>query len=210
MKPDRARLLIATGNPHKLDEFRALLPGLPLVGLDDFPPGPEVIESAPDFAGNAIIKAVAAYEHTGLISLADDSGIAVDALDGAPGVLSARYAPGSDRDRLNALLAAMADYPEAAERTARFVCVIAIAGLPADLPLPEGLSRRDGCVIGRGVVEGTLTHGPRGEGGFGYDPIFELPDGRTSAELTAREKHAVSHRGRAARAVAPLLSAFFS
>lgn len=210
MKPDHSRLLVATNNAHKLEEFQALLPGVPLVGLGAFPPVPEPVEDAPDFTGNAIIKAVAAHTRTGLISLADDSGIAVDALDGAPGVLSARYAPGTDRDRLNALLRAMEAYPDAAQRTARFVCVIAIAGLPQDLALPAGLEWRDGCVVGRGAVEGTLTHGPRGEGGFGYDPIFELPSGRTSAELSAAEKHAISHRGRAARIVQPLLSAFFS
>ncbi len=205
-----APLLIASGNAHKLEEFQALLPGLPLVGLSDYPDAPDVDETAPDFAGNAILKAQAAHAHSGLISLADDSGIAVDALGGQPGVRSARYAPGSDRDRLNALLAAMTAFPEPAQRTARFVCVIAIAGLPDGLALPAGLTRRDGCVLAHGEVVGTLTHAPRGEGGFGYDPIFAGPDGRTTAELSADEKHAISHRGRAARLIQPLLTTLFS
>ena len=199
-------LLIATGNAHKLEEYGELLPGIPLCSLAEFPLAPEVVEDAPDFTGNAILKAAAAHAHTGRPALADDSGIEVAALGWAPGIRSARYVPGTDRDRLFALLAAMADH---ADRRARFTAVIAIAGLPADCPLPEGLSRRDGCVIARGVVEGVLTRAPRGAQGFGYDPIFELPSGRTTAELPAAEKHAVSHRGRAARAVLPVLQALW-
>ncbi len=200
------RLVVATGNAHKLGEFRQLLPGLPLASLADFPPMPEVVEDAPDFAGNAVLKARAAHAHTGAPCLADDSGIEVAALGWAPGVRSARYVPGSDRDRLEALLAATAD---ATDRRARFTAVIAVAGLPADAPLPPGAWRQDGCVCTRGVVEGALTHAPRGADGFGYDPIFALPDGRTTAELSTDEKHAVSHRGRAARAIEPLLRQIF-
>lgn len=201
-----ARLVVATGNAHKLGEFRELLPGLPLASLADFPPMPEVIEDAPDFAGNAVLKARAAHAHTGLPCLADDSGIEVAALGWAPGVRSARYVEGSDRDRLEALLAATAD---ATDRRARFTAVIAVAGLPKGAALPPGAWWRDGCVCTRGVVEGALTRAPRGADGFGYDPIFALPDGRTTAELAADEKHAVSHRGRAARAIEPLLRQLF-
>lgn len=199
-------LLIATGNPHKVDELRALLPGVPLTSLAAWPDAPEPVEDAPDFAGNAIIKARSAHAHTGLVSLGDDSGIEVEALGWAPGVRSARYAPGSDADRVQALLRAMAGQPE---RRARFTCAIAIAGLPATLELPAGVERIDGCVVGLGQVYGTLTEAPRGEGGFGYDPIFELPDGRSAAEHTPGEKHALSHRGRAMAQLTSLITAFF-
>ena len=185
MKP----LLVATGNAHKLDELRQLLPGIPLVGLADFPPAPEVVEDAPDFAGNALLKAQAAHARTGHLTLADDSGIEVAHLDWAPGIHSARYVPGSDDDRLHALLAACED---ATDRRARFRCVVALVGL-GDAPF-----------FGEGVVEGVLTRAPRGTHGFGYDPIFELPDGRAMAEL-GDEKHAISHRGRAAREIIELL-----
>ncbi len=205
--PDR--LVIATGNAHKLDEYRALLPGLPLVGLAGFPPAPEPVEDAPDFVGNALIKARAGAARTGWPTLADDSGIGVAALGWAPGVRSARYAPGTDRDRLEALLAATAD---ADDRRARFTCAIAVAGLPAGAlagPLPTGVERRGDCLVAVGLVEGRLTRGPRGEGGFGYDAIFALPDGRTAAEVPPGEKHAVSHRGRASRVIAPVLRRIF-
>ena len=199
-------LLVATGNAHKLVELRALLPGIELLSLADVPPGPEVVEDAPDFAGNAILKAVAWHARTGHVVLADDSGIEVAALDWGPGVHSARYVPGSDADRLQALLRETAD---ATDRRARFRCVVAICGLPSDLALPPGVLRRDECVLGEGVVDGVLTREARGRNGFGYDPAFELPEGRTTAELSAHEKHAISHRGRAVRAVLPTLEAFF-
>lgn len=202
------KLVIATGNAHKLDEYRALLPGLPLASLADFPPAPEVVEDAPDFVGNALLKARAAAAHTGRPTLADDSGIGVAALDWAPGVRSARYAPGSDRDRLEALLKATR---EATDRRARFTCAIAVAGLPAAAlaDLPPGIARHGDCAVAVGTVDGRLTRAPRGDGGFGYDPIFELPDGRTAAEIGAAEKHAVSHRGRAARIIGPWLRRIF-
>ncbi len=208
-RPQTPTLVIATGNAHKLDEYRELLPGLPLVGLDGFPPGPPVVEDAPDYIGNALIKARAGHARSGRPTLADDSGIGVAALDWAPGVRSARYAPGSDRDRLEALLAATAD---AEDRRARFTCAIAIAGLPEsalDGPLPDGVQRHGDCLVGLGTVDGTLTRAPRGESGFGYDPIFRLPDGRTAAEVGSAEKHAISHRGRATRIVAPVLRRIF-
>jgi len=199
-------LLVATGNAHKLCEYAALLPGIPLVSLRDFAPAPPVSEDAPDFAGNAIQKARAGHAHTGHPCLADDSGIEVAALGGAPGVHSARYAPGTDADRTAALLAAMQGK---ADRRARFVCLIALCGLPADAALPAGLIRQGDCVLARGVVEGHLAHAPRGAAGFGYDPVFELPEGRTVAELPEAAKNAISHRGRAARLVLPLLADLF-
>ncbi len=204
------RLVIATGNAHKIGELRDLLPGIPLVGLDAFPSMAAPDETAPDYEGNAIIKARAAYAHTGVPSLADDSGLEVDGLGGAPGIHSARYAAGTDADRRRALLANLAARGAEASREARFVCVIAVAGLP-DLPAFGGLLRVDGCVVVRGVSPGRIVDSERGGGGFGYDPLFEVPAlGRTFAELTAAEKHMLSHRGRAAAALLPSLHAFFA
>lgn len=195
--------MLATGNPHKVDEYRALFPMLPIRPISDFPGFPDVVEDAPDFEGNAILKAVAAHRHTGFVAIADDSGLAVDALDGAPGIYSARYAPGTDADRVTALLRNM---PTGVDRAAHFVCTIAIAGLPAGLDLPAGLIERDGCVVGRGEVHGQIADAPRGTGGFGYDPVFARPDGRTLGEYSAAEKHAISHRGVAARIVSPFVA----
>lgn len=201
MKP----VVLATNNAHKISEYKEILASVALLSLADFPPMAEVEETADDFEGNAILKAEAVYAHTGTPALADDSGICVVALGGAPGVRSARYVPGTDHDRRVALLRALEGQ---ADRRAFFVCVVALAGLPDDLPLPPGLERRGGCILARGEVHGRLTHAPRGNGGFGYDPIFELPEGQTTAELAAEHKHAVSHRGRAARAILPVLEAW--
>jgi XTP/dITP diphosphohydrolase len=195
-------LVLATGNAHKVEEYQDLFPMLPIRPVSDFPGMDEPVEDAPDFEGNAIIKAKAALAHTGRVSVADDSGLAVDALGGAPGVISARYVPGTDADRMHAVLQNM---PADGDRAAHFVCVIAIAGLPADLELPEGVFYRDGCILARGAVHGAIIDAPRGTNGFGYDPIFGMPDGRTLAEYSAAEKHAVSHRGNAARHIAPFL-----
>lgn len=189
------RVVIATGNAHKLEEYGQLLPDFELESLAAFPPMAPVEEDAPDFIGNAIIKAQAAHRHTGAVCLADDSGIAVDALDGAPGVRSARWVSGSDRDRLDALLARMEGVEN---RRAHFVCAIAIAGLPLGLSLPAPLVWRSGCIIAVGEFHGRLGTTPRGQGGFGYDPIFELPDGRAVGELTADQKNRISHRALAA------------
>jgi XTP/dITP diphosphohydrolase len=206
-------LVIATGNAHQVGELRALLPGVPLLGLDAFPPAASPAEDAPDYAGNAILKARAAFAHTGVPSLADDSGLEVDGLDGAPGLRSARFVPGSDADRRRALVAALAARGPQAARSARFVCVIAVAGLP-----PEAVERAshagetvvDGCVVSRGVCEGRIIDDERGVGGFGYDPLFEVPElGRTFAELDSAEKHVRSHRGRAVARLRPFLQALF-
>lgn len=211
MKARTDALVIATGNAHKFAEFVRLLRGVPLLSLSEFPPFPQALEDAPDFAGNAIIKARAAFAATGYPCLADDSGIEVAALGWGPGIRSARYAPGSDADRRRALLDATR---ESADRRARFICVIAIAGLADDLPLPANLERRDHCVIAHGRVEGAIGTVERGEGGFGYDPVFEIAEGtnnprRSMAMLADWEKDAISHRARAAHAVLPLVSDLF-
>jgi XTP/dITP diphosphohydrolase len=187
-------VLIATTNPGKLDEYRHLLSTLPntqAVSPNDAEIWVEVAETEPTLAGNALLKARALYAalpeeaHTeGWWVLGDDSGLEVDALDGAPGVHSNRWAGpntnAGDRNRL--LLERLADVPDEA-RTARFRCVIALID-------PNGKEQ-----LVEGTVEGRIAYEPRGSGGFGYDPIFELPDGRRIAELTPDEKNEISHRG---------------
>jgi XTP/dITP diphosphohydrolase len=195
--PAAPRLLLATSSRKKLDELEAILAGLPvtLVTPGDVELDLEVEETGETFRDNAVLKAERYAQEAGLPALADDSGLEVDALGGAPGVRSARYAgPGAtDADRIALVLDRLADTP-APRRTARFRCVIALA-------TPEGLV---GTV--EGTCEGRIAPAPRGTGGFGYDPVFLLPDqGRTMAELTPDEKHAVSHRGRAGRAARGLI-----
>ena len=202
MKP----LVIATGNQHKLSEYQSLLPDFSVTSLAAFPRMETVDETAPDFVGNAILKAKAAWRHTGEISLADDSGLCVHGLDGKPGVRSARFAPGSDRDRCFAVWAAL---PENKDHRAWFACAIAVAGLPDSLEIGPDVLKRDGCLVVEGRVNGRIIRAFRGQNGFGYDPIFELSDGRTAAELSASEKHAISHRGVACRKIAPTLAHFF-
>lgn len=202
------KLLFATSNSHKVDEVRAILQplGFTLCGLDDLEsPPPEPIEDGATFAVNARIKAVAYAAATDRLCLADDSGLEVDALGGAPGVHSARYArrPGDDtafdqmsraeRDRANnaKMLNLLRHVPES-QRTARFVCAMCLA-------------RPDGTVLAetRGTFDGRIIDEERGSNGFGYDPLFFLPDlGRTSAELPPEEKNARSHRGAAVRLIA--------
>ena len=200
-------IYVATQNAHKLDEFSSLLAGVPLQGLQgltafDMPP-----ETGTTFLENSIIKARAVYEHTGCIALADDSGLMVDALDGAPGVYSARYVDGSDTDRYLALLDAMVDQTK---RTAKFVACLTVVGLPSSLTLPANVFRIDDVVYVHGEVHGRIAHEPRGNNGFGYDPIFELPDGRTMAEVSSAEKQSRSHRAIAARQLYPILRDYFS
>jgi XTP/dITP diphosphohydrolase len=195
------RLLIASSNVHKLAELRALLDALSgvgrveLVAPSDFPGVAEPEESGATFEENALFKARYWAGAAGMLALADDSGLVVDALDGRPGVLSARYAADAQA-RNRRVLAELEDVP-AQRRAARFVCVAALAD-------PAG-----GVALRRGVVEGRIAQAPRGDGGFGYDPIFELVDGphagRAMAELSEVEKNALSHRGRALRAIAPVL-----
>jgi XTP/dITP diphosphohydrolase len=194
------RLLVATNNPGKLREYKVLLEGLPKTveitspaqeGIDL-----EVEEAGDTFAENARIKAMAYAEASGLLTLADDSGLEVDALGGAPGVRSARYAgPGaSDAVRYRKLLADLAGIP-AGKRSARFRCVVALA-------LPEGP-----VYTAEGTCEGKIGFAARGEHGFGYDPVFIVDGygGQTLAELEPEEKNRISHRARAMQAALPTL-----
>jgi XTP/dITP diphosphohydrolase len=187
-------IVAATKNRGKLREIAAALTGLPvrLVSLGDYPGAPEVIEDGDTFSANAAKKARAIASDTRQYALADDSGLMVDALGGAPGVYSARYAGANadDAANLRKLLAALDEIP-ARPRSARFICVIALAD-------PAGR-----VVLAEGRVEGEIIAAPRGQNGFGYDPVFLYPPlGRTFAELTAPEKLAVSHRGIALRELA--------
>jgi XTP/dITP diphosphohydrolase len=195
----RPVLVLATGNPGKARELLALLAGVPfeIRTLADYPPFTVPEETGDTYEANARIKAEATVRHTGALSLGDDSGIEVDALGGAPGIRSARFGGPAldDRGRARHLLAHIAHVCDA-DRTARFRCVIALAG-------PDGRVRTVA-----GECEGRITREPRGTGGFGYDPVFFYPPlGRTFAELTDEEKSEVSHRGRAAAAARKVLAA---
>ena len=191
------RLLIATGNPGKVAEFRTLLDGC---GWEVVAPGDiglprvEVIETSRSYLENAVTKAVRHAEASGLHSLADDSGLEVDALDGRPGVISARYGgpQAATAAARNARLLAELDGVPPARRGARFRAVLALA-------VPNGQTW-----VREATVEGRIAAAPRGADGFGYDPVFELPDGRSMAEL-GDDKHALSHRGLAARAILEVL-----
>lgn len=203
-------IILATTNPHKVEEVRAVLAplGVEVVSLADVPGGrsiPEPREDGDTFEANATLKAVHYARALGRVCLADDSGLEVDALRGEPGVHSAYYAHGLDagpsipraeRDSANnaKLLRAIENVPEE-RRGARFVCVM-VAAAP------------DGNILARsrGTFDGKIGHAARGANGFGYDPLLLLPDGRTSAELSPTEKNARSHRGAAARAIAPALA----
>ena len=229
------QLYLVTGNAHKVQEFERLLPGRALLSLRDHPLPSEPVEDGETFTANSLIKSLAGLEHArslGLtaLSLADDSGLEVDALGGAPGVKSARYAPGSDADRVQALLTALKTEPPE-QRSARFHCALSLSGLsPRDeewllqdearaallaSSSDSGLSlhrHRDAqghellslCALGS--FEGSIALKPAGAGGFGYDPIF-IPRGyeRSVAELSADEKDALSHRAVAWRRLQPLL-----
>lgn len=194
------RLVLATRNAGKLRELRSLLrgkvPGLDVDTqvIDAVTAGaPDVVESGTTFEENALLKARAVAEATGILAIADDSGLAVDVLGGAPGIFSARWAGrhGDDSANLNLLLSQLADIPEG-RRQARFVCAAALA-------LPGGTD-----VVRRGELEGTLLSEPRGEGGFGYDPALQpLGMDRSCAELAPEEKNAISHRGQAFEALLP-------
>ena len=203
----KQQLMIATQNAHKLDEFSQLLPGIELRSLREFPSFVMPPETGDTFLDNSIIKSTAVYAETQIVSLADDSGLAVDALHGAPGVRSARFVSGSDRDRYIALLDALEGVEH---RSARFVACLSIVGLPESVELPPDTFRKSGVVYAFGEVHGTIATAPRGVNGFGYDPIFELSDGRTMAEVTQSEKQMQSHRAIAARKLRPLLLNYFS
>ena len=201
---------LASRNAKKLEEMQRILdehlPGIRVVGLDDVPTYDEPVEDEPTFTGNALIKARAGAAATGLPTLADDSGLCVDALNGMPGVLSARWSgpplgdkEGADLRNNELLLAQLADVPDE-RRGAHFVCVVACV-------LPDG---RELAVEGR--MHGRVIRDLRGSGGFGYDVLFEADDhpGVTTAELSIADKDAISHRGRALREIAPQVAALLS
>ena len=200
------RIVLATRNGHKVRELQTILADLideldlEIVGMGEFPDVADVVETGVTFAENATLKAVAAAKATGLPALADDSGLAVDVLGGAPGVFSARWAGthGQDRANLELLLGQLYDVPDE-HRAAAFVCAAVLA-------LPDGT-----VVVREGRMPGTLAREPRGDNGFGYDPILVVDgDSRTSAELTFEEKNAISHRGKAFRALAADLRKIFA
>jgi len=190
-------LVLATHNPHKLEELAAIL-GPALAGFELVPTrGPDPIEDGATFAENALIKARAAVAHTGLPALADDSGLAVDALGGEPGIRSKRYAgTGVDADNIALLLERLEGK---GDRSARFVCAAAFVD-------PDGTE-----LVEVAEFPGDILLAPVGDGGFGYDPVFR-PDGsgRSLAEYTAEEKNAVSHRAMAFRAIMPAIAAWSS
>ncbi len=202
--PDRPKLLLATSNRGKLREYKSLLRDVPyeIVTPADLGIATEVEESRASFEENASLKASATARQSGLLSLADDSGLEVDALNGEPGPLSARYAGegASDADRVSFLLSRLKSVPEE-KHTARFRCVIAIAA-PPSLSLRGGQRRSNltrSVKLFSGECRGVIIDTPRGSNGFGYDPIFFIPElGKTMAELTLEEKNKISHRARAA------------
>ncbi len=193
------RLILATRNAGKITELRAILAdeGLPhdLVGADAYPDVPDVKETGVTFAENALLKAHALARATGLPAVADDSGLCVDVLGGAPGIFSARWSGrhGDDQANLNLLLAQLSDIADP-HRSAHVACAAALA-------LPDGTER-----VVEGRLLGTLRHTPSGTKGFGYDPILQ-PEGhtRTCAELEPAEKNAISHRGKAFRGLVPVV-----
>ncbi|GAA2432671.1 RdgB/HAM1 family non-canonical purine NTP pyrophosphatase [Streptomyces macrosporus] len=193
------RLILATRNAHKVRELEAILASagldVDLVGADAYPEVPDIKETGLTFAENALLKARTLAQATGVPAVADDSGLCVDVLGGAPGIFSARWSGrhGDDKANLELLLAQLADIDHP-HRTAHFACAAALA-------LPDGTER-----VVEGRLPGTLRHEPSGTGGFGYDPILQ-PDGdtRTCAELSPEEKNAISHRGHAFRALAPVI-----
>jgi XTP/dITP diphosphohydrolase len=199
------RVVLATRNDHKVLELSRILAGtgveVTLVGLDSFPGMPEVAETGLTFADNALLKARAVAGFTGLPAVADDSGLCVDALHGMPGIFSARWSGGHGDDAGNLALV-LGQLADVSERGAQFVCAAALV-----LPYVAAASgRREWTVTG--VLSGDLTRSPRGTGGFGYDPIFVATGSSvTNAELTPEEKDAISHRGRALRALAPVIAA---
>jgi XTP/dITP diphosphohydrolase len=195
------RLVLATANQHKLIELTRILAAghvdVDLCGLADFPGAPDVQETGSTFAENALLKARAIAEFTGLPAVADDSGLCVDALNGMPGVLSARWSGrhGDDAANLRLVLAQVSDVPDE-RRGAQFVCAAALV-------LPGGREH-----VSEGILRGSLVREPRGLNGFGYDPIFQ-PDNSalTTAEMDPADKDKISHRGKALRGLAPVIAA---
>ena len=194
------RIVLATGNAGKLKEIREIFSGIDvgIVAQSDFDT-PEAIEDGLSFVENAIIKARNAAVHTGLPALSDDSGIEVDALNGEPGIHSARYA-GNDESNIQRLLRELDGLPDS-KRTARFQCVMVYLRHAND-PVP---------VIAQGAWEGRILETPQGEGGFGYDPVFYVPErGCSAAELSSEDKNTLSHRGKALRHMLDALASSYS
>ncbi len=194
---ERTKLLLATRNENKVREIKRILADVPvdLVSLADFPDVPPVEEDGATFEENAVKKALHVWQHTGLASIADDSGLEVDALDGAPGVISARFAgePVSYEANNEKLLKMLEGVLEE-DRKAKFVCVAVL------------VSCKGKMVLQRGELKGLITDRPRGAGGFGYDPVFYLPrQKKTVAELDAEIKNEISHRAHAFTAIKPFL-----
>ena len=195
-----AQLVIATKNRHKLNELHRILAAagldIELLGADAFPDLPDIAETESSFAGNALLKAREIARVTGLPAVADDSGLCVDALNGMPGIFSARWSGrhGDDAANLALLLGQLADVPDS-RRTAAFHCAAALA-------LPDGPER-----VVEGTIDGTIIREPRGENGFGYDPVF-VPLGYdvTTAQMPSEAKDSISHRGRALQALAPVIA----
>jgi XTP/dITP diphosphohydrolase len=196
-----AEVFLASRNAKKLAEMQRILdealPGITVLGLDDVVEYAEPVEDQPDFEGNALVKARAGHRATGLPTVADDSGLCVDALNGMPGVLSARWSgqPRSDDRNNQLLLDQLADVPDE-RRGAHFTCAVALV-------------HDDGEVVVHGQMDGRVIREVRGAGGFGYDVVFEADDhpGVTTAELSREDKDAISHRGKALRELAPLIVA---
>ncbi len=195
------KILVASRNAKKLEEMQRILrehlTEVDVVGLDDVAPYDEPVEDQPTFEGNALLKARAGVASSGLPTLADDSGLCVDALNGMPGVLSARWSgpPKSDDRNNQLLLAQLADVPDE-RRTAYFTCAVALV-------LPDGTVR-----VVEGRMDGRITREVRGSGGFGYDVVFEADDrpGVTTAQLVPADKDQISHRGKALRQIAPVVA----
>jgi XTP/dITP diphosphohydrolase len=200
---ERPRLVLATANSHKLVELTRILEAgrvsVGLAGLAEFPGAPDVRETGATFADNALLKARVIAAFTGLPAVADDSGLCVDALNGMPGVLSARWSGrhGDDDANLRLVLGQLADVPDE-RRGAQFACYAALV-------LPGGREH-----VTEGIMRGTIIHEARGQNGFGYDPIFVADSGEgelTNGELSPEAKDRISHRGKALRALAPVIAA---
>ena len=180
------KIIAATKNKNKLREFGEILSGFEIISQEEAGIDIDVEETGTTFEENSRLKAEAIFNATGIAAIADDSGLCVDALGGEPGVYSARYGGEGldDEGRVQLLLKNMKDIPDE-KRTARFVCVITMVN-------------NDGVITARGECEGVINHAPKGENGFGYDPVFYMKEyGKTTAEMSPDEKNAVSHRGKA-------------
>ena len=190
------QIIFATSNEHKMQEIRMILADLPveILSMKEAGIALDIEENGTSFAENASIKANAIRSYTDAVVLADDSGLVIDALNGEPGIYSARYRPGEPYEVKNRILISRLDGLEGEARSARFVCAIAAS-------MPDGRT-----LFAVGTMEGIIAKEPTGENGFGYDPILYLPEfGKTSAEISPEEKNAISHRGKALRAMRELL-----